>query len=257
MKKYIFIILALFLASCQESELTSFNEPDAIYFQLIETDYSSSYQYWDDWLDSEEDYVVCDFGGLPASSIEKDTLWVQVNVLGRESASDRVFDVVYDDFNSTAEEGVHFEALKDDYFMPKDTVFTKIPFVIYNTDDLGSSPIILAAELKANENFELGLTGRTNVRVMIYSTLTKPTIWAAYYESYFGAYSEVKYKILIDLNQGKLLANDWTDVEPARVELGVNSYPLYLANTLKPAMNKYLKENEVYDENGNLIEPVS
>ena len=40
-----------------------------------------------------------------------------------------------DDEKTTAEEGLHYEALKPVYELPADAVYTRIPVIIYNKDE--------------------------------------------------------------------------------------------------------------------------
>ena len=104
MKKlgYIFLCLAV-LWSCQDNADYPFKGKDAVYFQLQTDDY-----YWTQTLDS----MVYTFAG---KGVEEDTLWVRVNLQGDAVPYARDILVVTDDEKTTAEEGLHYEALKPVY----------------------------------------------------------------------------------------------------------------------------------------------
>ncbi len=251
MRNYIFLLLILTgITSCEESELTIFSEPDAIYFQLEKTDFSSSYTRWGDWIQYRGDSITFTFGGVPKYTDaykEKDTLWLQVNVLGRNTPYDRPFKVVVNNSMTTAEEGVHYEALKSEYKFPNDTVRTSFPVIIYNDESLGETPYTLYLELEENDNFILGLEGRTNARIKIYNDVVKPAIWDQRLYVHLGPYSKAKHRVVLLTNGGRVLPNT---IEEYNAMGGYSAIW-----RMRAPMNAYLKANEVYDENGVRVAP--
>lgn len=251
MKNYILgAFCVLFLVGCQESQLTSFEEHDAIYFQLEKTDYSSSYTNWDNWLDYKGDSVVYSFGNIPSDNdayLSKDTIWIQVNVLGKKSASDRKVKLTVDNNTTTAVEGVHYAALNEEYIFPPNVVRTTIPIAIYNGETLGREPYVLGLQLEENGDFILGLEDRTTARIQIYDDYIKPTIWDDKLYNIFGTYSKAKHEVILLTNGGVLLPNTTQEYN----KIGYTK----LFN-MKAPMNAYLRSNEVYDENGNRVQPV-
>lgn len=254
MKYYIYILFALiFFASCEESELTNFKEKDAVFFQLTETDYSAHFTYWDDWLNYEGDSVVFTFGGLEPDHpeyLEKDTVWLQVNVLGQMSSQERFFDIGINLNNTTAEEGTHYEALESQYPFAADTIHASFPVILNNHESLGAEPYTLDIVLESNEAFDLGLEGRTNARILIYNDVVKPLVWDQYYYNYLGPYSKAKHRVVLMTNGGFVVPHTYEDYRALQSSEG-----FYVIYYWKAPMNAYLEANEVYDENGNRVEP--
>lgn len=251
MKKYIFLLFAVTLfVGCEESELTNFNEPDAVYFQLKETDFSLLYDRWDDWLDYKGDSVVYSFGGTPVDHpeyIEQDTVWLQVNLQGHVSSVTRHYKVIVNPNETTVDEGVQYEALEPQYDFESDTVRTSFPVVLHNHESLGAEPLTLYLQLEETDDFLLGLEGRTVARILIYNDVIKPEIWDKYLYRHLGPYSKAKHKVVLMTNGGKLVPNTYSEYNQ------VGGY--YEIRSWRSPMNAYLEANEVYDENGNRVEP--
>ncbi len=251
MKKYIVLFsILLGIMACEESELTNFSEPDAIYFQLEKTDSSFHYSYWDDWLNYRGDSLDISFGAFPEDheAYQKvDTFWLQVNLLGNIAEQDRSFKVVVNEHLTNAVEGTHYKAVNDEYIFPKNSVCTFFPLIFYNDSSLGEKPYTLALELVENDDFILGLEGRTNVRFHIYDDVVMPPIWDLYIYRHLGPYSKAKHRVILLTNGGKVLP---TTREEYSAQGGY--YNIYY---MRKPMNDYLEANEVYDENGIRIEP--
>lgn len=251
MKNYIYLLLSLvFLAACEESELTNFKEKDAVYFQLEKTDYTKDPSYWDNWLKYEGDSVVFSFGGLEPDHPEykeQDTVWLQVNLMGKMSSKARTFNVTINDVQTDAVEGTHYESLDSQYPFEADTVHTSFPVVVYNHETLGADPYTLDIVLEGNELFDLGLEGRLNARILIYNDVVKPLIWDQYIYRHLGPYSKAKHRVVLSTNGGELLPHTYEEY----VEMG-GYYNIYY---MRKPMNTYLEENEVYDEDGNRVMP--
>ncbi|MCT4644480.1 MAG: DUF4843 domain-containing protein [Carboxylicivirga sp.] len=251
MRNYIYLMLGfVFFLSCEESDLTNFTEPDAVYFQLEKTDYSLYHTSWFNWLKYEGDSVTYSFGGLPIDHPdykEKDTIWLQVNVLGRISSLDRNYKVEVNPSESTADESVHYEPLEGQYTMEADTVNTSFPVVILNHESLGEEPLSLYLNLVENDDFTLGLEGRTHARILIYNDVTKPEIWDQFLYGHLGPYSKAKHKVILMTNGGKIVPHTRNDY------YAVGGY--WEIRSWRAPMNEYLEANEVYDENGNRVEP--
>ncbi len=250
MKNYILLLLILLgVGACSESELTQFSEPDAIYFQLKETDFNMHYSYWDDWLAYKGDSLIFTFGGIPKESESyktEDTLWIQVNNLGTLPSHERFFKVSVNS-QSTAEEGVHYQSLESAYEFPIGEWYTSFPVVFYNHESLGETPYTLHLDLEQNEHFILGLEGRTSVRIQIYNDVVEPQIWDQYLYTHLGPYSKAKHRVILLTNGGRVLPHTSQEYNA----MG-GYYNIYY---MRGDMNAYLKANEVYDENGERIQP--
>lgn len=229
----IFLILAAFW-SCRDNADFPFQGEDAVYFQLNTTGYT-----WTKTLDS----LVYSFAG---KGVDEDTLWIRVNLEGTATPQARPLNIVIDEANTTAQAGLHYEALKADYELPGDSVYTKIPVIIYNKDkQLENKQVVIALALQPTESLALGITDRTKCRLLVSNMLNKPTYWESTIFYDFGVYSRKKHELcMLELGmdfpiQGSEYTNQGT------------MWDIYGAY-----MSDYFEENyPVKDENGAIIEP--
>lgn len=231
-KWYIICSLIILLAACQENEMDEFDNEGAVYFQMNSMD-------WSDVIDS----VMYSFAG---KTVEVDTVKLQVNLMGKAVDYDRTIQLVVDAANTTAEEGVHFEALKTSYILPAYAYSVQIPVVLYGKDpQLENRSFQLALQLEATPDLQLGLSNRTAVRIIFSNRLTKPSYWDDYLIYNFGTYSKVKHEYCI-----QILGEDF----PASYAEYLTVWKLWSASG--KYMDNFFYENyPIYDENGNVIEP--
>ena len=175
----------ILLVACQENEMNTFDHEGAVYFQLTSN--------WSDGVDS----VVYSFAG---KTIEQDTLWLLVDLMGEAVDYDRALRLVVDAKNTTAAEGTHYAALQPSYILPAGAYQMQIPVVLYNKDpQLEEQPFQLAMQLEPTEDLQLGLTNRTKVRLILTSMLMKPTYYEDLLIYYFGPYSKAKHELCIQI----------------------------------------------------------
>lgn len=186
MKKEIIyiILLVLSVAGCKEDVPTIFGEPDGIYFN------------------ASSDSISYTFAKYPNRM--RDTLKIPVTVLGNAAGTDRTITiekVVASDVNAT--EGLHYKLLGP-YTMPANKISTVIPVVIYRTNDMDSLTITFILQLKANENFQSGISSKTSVKIKV-GYLQKPSTWGEFggtqwagYSANFGTWTKTKYKVILD-----------------------------------------------------------
>lgn len=229
----IFLILAAFL-SCRDNADFPFQGEDAVYFQLNTTGYT-----WTKTLDS----MVYSFAG---KGVDEDTLWIRVNLEGTATPQARPLNIVIDEANTTAQAGLHYEALKADYELPGDSVYTKIPVIIYNKDkQLENKQVVIALALQPTESLALGITDRTKCRLLVSNMLNKPTYWESTIFYDFGVYSRKKHELCI-LELGMDFPLDGSEYSGQRTMWDI--YGAYMSN--------YFEENyPVKDENEAVIEP--
>lgn len=235
MKKlgYIFLCLAA-LWSCQDNADYPFKGKDAVYFQLQTDDY-----YWTETLDS----MVYTFAG---KGVDEDTLWVRVNLQGDAVSHAREILVVTDEEKTTAEAGLHYEALKSAYELPADSVYTRIPVIIYNKDkELEEKQVTIALALKPSDELDLGITERRTCRLLVSDKLDKPIYWDGTISYDFGEYSRRKHELCIQILKMDFPAEKSEYTAESRMW---DVYGAYMSN--------YFEENyPVYDENDRIIEP--
>ena len=121
----------ILLVACQENEMNTFDHEGAVYFQLTSN--------WSDGVDS----VVYSFAG---KTIEQDTLWLLVDLMGEAVDYDRALRLVVDAENTTAVEGTHYAALQPSYILPAGAYQMQIPVVLYNKDPQKIAPPSYIAE---------------------------------------------------------------------------------------------------------------
>ena len=186
-KTNIYIILVAFLlpfAGCKEDVPTLFAEPDGIYFS------------------ASSDSLAYTFAKYPSRL--QDTLKIPVTVLGKASNTDR--EIIIEkgtgaDVN--AAEGIHYKLLPP-YKMPAGKVSTIIPVVVNRTGEMDSITAIFILRLKANQNFQSGISSKTSLKVKV-GYLQKPPTWGEYGSTQwwagnsanFGTWTRTKYKVVL------------------------------------------------------------
>lgn len=235
MKKIYFIFLLLLaLGSCKDNADYPFSGKDAVYFQL-----EKNSSYWSRTLDS----LVYSFAG---KGVDEDTLWVRVNLEGKTSTEPRPVVVVVDEEKTTAKAGLHYEALKVVYELPRDSVYVNIPVIIYNQDPaLENEQVVIALKLKPSEALDLGITERLSCRLLVSNKLGKPTYWESTIQYDFGTYSRRKHELcMIELKRD-------FPVEGSEYSEQRTMWQIY-----GTYMSDYFRENyPVKDENEVVIEP--
>ena len=230
---YIFFLLVL-IWSCDDSANYPFQGRDAVHFQLETEDY-----YWTRTLDS----MVYSFAG---KGVTEDTLWVRVDLEGNITPEPRSFVVVVDEEQTTAEVGLHYEALLPKYELPGNTTSTRVPIIIYSKDEeLENKQVVITLALKPSEQLELGIADRLSCRLIVSNMLGKPVYWDNTISWDFGDYSRRKHELCIEV-----LGIDFPLEVSEYSEQGSmwEVYGLYMSN--------YFEENyPIYDENDAIIEP--
>ena len=173
-------------------------------------------------------------------------LWVRVNLAGEAAPEGRPVIVVVDEEKTTAEVGLHYEALQAEYELPRDSVYVNIPVVIYNKDEaLENKQVVIALALKPSETLELGITERLSCRLLVSNMLGKPIYWEQTIKYDFGDYSRRKHELcMIELKRD-------FPVEASEYSNERTMWQVYGAY-----MSDYFEENyPIRDENNAIIEP--
>ncbi|HJD76926.1 MAG TPA: DUF4843 domain-containing protein [Bacteroides reticulotermitis] len=225
------ILLATLCASCKNNEDYPFKGIDSVYFQVSEN-----------WA-VVQDSINYTFAG---KGLDEAVVWIRINLLGYATSHDRKVCVVVDAEETTAKEGMHYLALKDEYMLPADSIYLMLPVFIYNKDEtLENRSVVLDLQLEGTEDLQLGIAERTKVRLLINNMLKKPSYWERVLKYNFGVYSRTKHELCI-LQLGFDFPEDVNDYD-------VND-PLWSVSG--QYMSNYFEENyPVYDEDNNIIEP--
>lgn len=195
MTKLIQYILApvflLWLTSCSKSELTAYEQPGSIYI------YKQMYG-------TTNDSITSSFA-IKSAGLQVDTVFVPVRIMGNAVHKDRVVKLEAWADSSTAVEGVDYVFLP--YVVPADSFTAKLPVVIKRTAEQKTKELRLMLRVVASADFLPGAVGNTSgsipgatlkYLIKINDFLTKPSNWDSFLVYYFGTYSQVKYKLVID-----------------------------------------------------------
>lgn len=251
MKKLLFILIVCGLfAACKKEQLQEYTEMPRIYLRLEKQAFYSLFP-----LASPGNLRV-DY--LPQNSTKKtDTLALTFQVSGPASNSPRPFDFVRAENRGDAVEGVDFEWLDKDLVIPAGEYKKSLRVVIRRNLNMTKKEVSFGYNLKSNEHFELGPkadTANFNYSQSVMSLVAinflakdiaiKPENWDTFIAPYFGAYSEVRYRFIIDVL--------------AKTSFPSNLQPSVMNSNrskLRTALNKYnaAHPEKLKDENGNLI----
>ncbi|WP_256005741.1 DUF4843 domain-containing protein [Pedobacter deserti] len=178
MKTFKKILLAAFatmvLAACAKDEELLFDDKNSIY-----VDYQDSTEYT--------------FATSPGSVV-KDSFMVSFRISGTASSSDRTFNLVPVS-GATAKLGYHYSL--GPLVIKANTFQAIVPIYFYRKPGLKDSLVQATLEIQENENFKQGIAQRQRFKFRLSDIFSKPTNWETTWASYFGSYSEVKFRFLL------------------------------------------------------------
>lgn len=189
--KYYYLLPILFvLLSCEESLPLNFNSNNSyIYFNIpFEKD-----NYGKD-LTTRVDSIEYSFS-LEGPEVSHHILKVPVSIAGFANENDREFSVeVVDNETTAAKEDWDIESIENPVFRKgamSDTLYIKLN----RTPELKDKKKSITISLKANENFNLGETALTSVKIS-FSDILQPPTWYNAWRNVFGLvfYREVYVK---------------------------------------------------------------
>ncbi len=133
--------------------------------------------------------------------LEEDVIYLDMRAMGDLVPYDREVKLEIAE-GTTATEGVHFKL--PTVHIPANEYLLKYPVTLYNTEDLKTKTFRLVLTVAKNKDFVNGSGMITNSRmynlykINFNNRLIKPDYWL-YIQNYFGEYSDVKYKFMIDV----------------------------------------------------------
>jgi hypothetical protein len=189
------------------------------------------------------------------SSVEMDTVWLPVRVSGSAADHGRIIKLSAVSAGTTAVQGVHYKLL--DYTMPKDSFRTNLGVVLLRDPSLQDTSVVLKLELQPTDDFPVLMKdtimgdgkfySRNSYKINFTDRLIKPSNWDSYLITFFGAYSNVKFRFMAET-------------------LGVSSFPnsgpnalkypqlQYYQNVVRNALVEYnAAHGPLIDENGNSV----
>ncbi|NML37820.1 DUF4843 domain-containing protein [Chitinophaga sp. G-6-1-13] len=231
MKKLIIIYaLALLAASCTKDAGLTYTEKDKIYFAY-------NYLYYTQVI--EYNKVVFSFGMRP-DSIIKDTAKIGIRVMGQQADKNRQYRISIDKDSTTAQEGVHYEGLKELNTFGKGLIQDTLYIVVLRSK-LNSSHITqenrrLRLRMESSEDFDKGTQKGAVIDLYLNNYLSEPKWWKKYegYGLYY--YHPEKWKILMAFHPSFRDAN--------------SDYPMNAnqVSTYFSSLRSYLAQNPTYDK---------
>lgn len=232
MKNTTLILLAIItLTACKKEKTEVFNGKAGISFYYVASGGADSTNF------SFANQIV---------QKSRDTIFVRMRVMGTAVNYDREIEVKALPA-TTAKEGVNFILPK--IILPADSLNTTYPIVLINSEDLKTNTYHLEVAVAENKDFVQGVVGQANIttrniplyKINFNNQLIQPDYWK-YIANYFGDYSNVKYRFMIDVC-------GFSDFKPDSIG-GTLSYSDFLNYNVK--LKNALKIYE--DANGPLLD---
>lgn len=241
--KSLLLIVVVFatVTGCKKSELTKFELNDRVYI-------------YKEAFNTKRDSVTSSFAVKP-NSLLVDTVKIAVRIMGVAKNYDREVKLMAVDTATTAVAGVHYQFLP--YVIKAGAYSADLPVVINRTTDMKTQSFTLTVEVAESKDLKPGVpnsavTGNfagASIRYFIRMNdfLTKPSNWDSQLNTYFGAYSQVKFKFIIDVT--------------GITEFAIGAAPLmsfgeisYYKAFVKSKLTDYVTANgPLMDENGGVV----
>lgn len=241
-KPYILIPLlcAWLVYACKKSDLTSYTQPDMIYV-------------YKDFYNTNKDSATYSFAIKPNGLIT-DTVKVPLRIMGNARDKDRTVNIRIVPDTTTAT-GQHYVILQT--IVKAGAFTTYIPVLVKRTADLKTKEVRILLEIAPSDDFLPGIPntiattsgagGATQFLVKINDFLTKPSNWESVLSIYFGTYSQVKYKFIIDVT-GR------TEFPISGQEMVSPSQFLFYRKLCREALDTYNASNgPLKDESGIIV----
>lgn len=205
MKRLLIILMVCgIFAACKREDLQQYTEKPRVYLRL------EKQAFYAPFPTAKAGNLRIDY--LPQTSNKKtDTLNLTFQVSGPASDNPRPFVFERTTMTGNAIEGVDYDLLDKDFVIPAGKFGASFRLVIRRNTNMTTKEVTFAYNLKANEAFELGPKADTarfsgNASVMKMNAINfivrdiaiKPDNWDSFIVTYFGLYSEVKYRFIID-----------------------------------------------------------
>jgi hypothetical protein len=232
------LAILMAIVGCKKSELTAWEQPDMVYI-------------YKDAFSTTNDSVSYSFAIKPGT-VTTDTVKIPLRIMGPASTKDRVVNVKAVTDSSTALPGQHYDFLPSTILANQYTGFVNV--LVKRTSDLKLQEKRLMLEVIESSDFKPGLSNTAPVSpraggglkylVKINDYLTMPSNWPTVLVIYFGAYSQVKYALVIKTTGRAEFPTSGPDAVSS-------SQFLYYKLICKDALAKYEAANgPLYDENG-------
>lgn len=140
------LVLALPFTGC-EKDIMDYEGVEGVYFAVQHGSSWGNERTWPYQPYSNVEFV--------KSSLNELTIQVKVMVTGPAKDYDRLLNVEINPDSTTAVEGIHFNALPNQFVIPAGALFVNIPVELKRAADLKKTMKMIGLRLIANDNFQL------------------------------------------------------------------------------------------------------
>lgn len=178
---------------CTKSELLRYEAIDMVYF------YKDPYK-------ANNDSFNYSFAIKP-DGLQEDTVWLTMRIMGEARDFDRVVNLAPDPDGTTAVLGTHYYL--PPYIIPAGAFSANLPVVVKRTPEMKTQSVTILLKVIESADFAPGVpnspvTGSLagaglHYLVRVSDFLVKPSNWDNMLVIFFGSYSQVKYKFIIDV----------------------------------------------------------
>lgn len=230
MKKLLLYTLVLLGASCTKDAGLTYAGKDRVYFVY-------NYKYLNQTIEFTK--IVYSFGMLPEGKMI-DTAKIAVRLLGQPADHDRQYSVSVVADSSTAQAGVHYEAIQPLQTF-KAGLFADTLRIVVLRDKLSSSHITeenrrIRLQINDSKDFDKGVVKGSVMNLDINNYLSEPRWWKNYANSGLAYYHPEKWKVLMSFHD----TFKKTDVD---YPMDVNQISPYIT-----ALRNYLANTPTYDK---------
>lgn len=227
MKKLVYIVwMLLFFSACQTDNLKVYEGEAGLYFVTS----------------NGRDSILYSFNAVKENYLD---VHIPVEALGIPVNQERKFSVRVAEDGTNAVEGVDYEGLLDEYVFDAGSCASEVSFRLLYKPELDNGSVRLNLELQTSSIFPDVLAEKKYMKVIWSNELFVPgglDDWDWWYGRFFGSYSKTKHRYILNVCGLDELPD---------VTSGENIDVMWYYGMI---MNSYFEENEVYDENGKLIE---
>lgn len=238
------------IASCKKDQYYLFNDAARIQFgPATDLIYNPAYNLADTLK------PITFFYDEP--SVTEDTVFFDVYAIGRVANADRSFTLEQVPLSNTlnAIPGTHYVAFNDPrvskhYVIKAGTSHAKVPVIILRDPGLKNSTPVLKFNVVADDNFQVGEIKNLWRKVVMTDRLSQPAAWNPTITFYYGKYSTVKHKFMIDTTGDKWDQNFFVYV---MTDFSMVQYYQAVFQTAVVDYNKAHPGAPMRDENGDLV----
>jgi len=182
---FLMLVIAVAFSACEKSVDSYENDP-RIYF----------FERQNDLVSTRITSKSFSFLTYP-STVTRDTMLIKVKIMGLPGATDRIVrgEAIAD--GTTAIEGQHYQFI--DGTIKAGAIIGELPVVLLRSEDIKNEAVTLKLRIAETADFKPGVAEDSSFSLTWNDNLIKPTNWDTGLFFYFGTYSAVKFRFVIDV----------------------------------------------------------